>query len=201
MPHGIDLEKHWILQVSKEHDENAFRQLFDLYYAPLVHYSSYIIRSHSLAEEVVSEVFINLWNNRAKLLEVHDFKKYIYTSTKYKTIDYIRKAKNLTFIHLDKQDFEECIIYNNPEDIFIEEEVRERIEAAILRLPEKCRLVYRMIKEEQMKYNEVAELLDISPKTVENQMVIAMKRIREELLTYLNSNNENKRSIFLGMFF
>jgi RNA polymerase sigma-70 factor (family 1) len=203
MSQDINSEQRWVIQVAKDNDEKAFRKLFELHYAPLVQYSTYIIGSFSLAEEIVSEVFVNLWKNRLKLAEVQDFKKYIYTSTKNKTIDYIRQAKNLSFISLDKNELKEYITYSNPEETYIEEEVRLKLEAAILKLPEKCRMIYRLVKEEQMKYREVAELLDISPKTVENQMIIAMKRIREEISLYYNTSakQSHQKSMFFLSFF
>lgn len=201
MPREIDAEKHWIVQVSRNNDEKAFRQLFEHYYAPLVQYSTYITGSVSLAEEIVSEVFVNMWKNRSKLSEVQDFKKYVYTSTKHKTIDYIRHAKDLSFVSIDKKDFEECIVYNNPEDQFVESEIRSRIEAVILKLPERCRIIYRFVKEDHMKYREVADLLDISPKTVENQMAIAMKKIREEIAShYLSKHGDKRFSFFSNLF-
>jgi RNA polymerase sigma-70 factor (family 1) len=198
MPRDIDSEKHCLILIAKENDEKAFRQLFELYYAPLVQYSTYITGSFSLAEEIVSEVFVSLWKNRLKLTEINDFKNYVYTSTKYKTIDYIRQAKNLTFISFDKKEFQECITYETPEIKYIEEEVRLKLESAILKLPEKCRMIYRLVKEEQMKYRDVADLLDISPKTVENQMIIAIRKIREEISSYYLYTNNDQKSMFFS---
>lgn len=191
-------EKQLILRVAEYSDERAFRQLFERYYAPLVQYSSYITGCFSLAEEIVSEVFVNLWKNRAKLAEVKNLKQYVYASTKNRTIDHIRQAKNLTFISLDKKDFEEYIIYDNPEKKYLEEEIKLKLQEVILKLPEKCRMIYRLVKEDQMKYQDVAELLDISPKTVENQMIIAMRRIREEIAAYYLPRENHRRFMFVS---
>jgi RNA polymerase sigma-70 factor (family 1) len=195
-----DTEKKLLEQVAIGSSEKAFRQLFDIYYDPLVHYASYIIGNSSLAEEIVSEVFISLWKNRSKLTEIHELKKYLYTSTKNKAIDYIRHAKSLSFISLNKMEFKECIEFETPEDKCIEKEIRTKLGDTILKLPEKCRMVYQLVKEEQMKYQEVAELLDISPKTVENQMIIAMKRIREEIAMYFSDEERKSKTKFLGFF-
>jgi RNA polymerase sigma-70 factor (family 1) len=194
-------EQQWIEQVANNNDERAFRRLFDLYYAPLVQYSTYITGSLSLSEEIVSEVFVNVWKNRLKLTGINNFKGYIYTSAKYKTIDYIRQSKNLIFFSVEKHDFEEYIVLDNPEDKFIEEEMTNRLDAAILKLPEKCRMIYRLVKEEQMKYREVAELLDISPKTVENQMIIAMKKIRAEISSYYLFKHKDQKFTFFSNWF
>jgi RNA polymerase sigma-70 factor (family 1) len=194
-------EQQWIEQVANNNDERAFRRLFDLYYAPLVQYSTYITGSLSLSEEIVSEVFVNVWKNRLKLTGIKNFKGYIYTSTKYKTIDYLRQSKNLVFFSVEKHDFEEYIVLDNPEDKFIEEEMTNRLDAAILKLPEKCRMIYRLVKEEQMKYREVAELLDISPKTVENQMIIAMKKIRAEISSYYLFKHKDQKFTFFSNWF
>jgi RNA polymerase sigma-70 factor (family 1) len=194
-------EQQWIEQVANNNDERAFRRLFDLYYAPLVQYSTYITGSLSLSEEIVSEVFVNVWKNRLKLTGIKNFKGYIYTSAKYKTIDYIRQSKNLIFFSVEKHDFEEYIVLDNPEDKFIEEEMTNRLDAAILKLPGKCRMIYRLVKEEQMKYREVAELLDISPKTVENQMIIAMKKIRAEISSYYLFKHKDQKFTFFSNWF
>lgn len=179
-----------LYKIGKENDEKAFRKLFDQYYASLVHYSAYIIGSAPLAEEIVSEVFVLLWKSRQTLTNVKDIKRYLYTSTKNKTIDYIRRKKNLTFISVDKKNLREYVVYENPEDQCIEKEIRDRLEEAVLKLPEKCRMIFRMVKEEQMKYDEVAELLDISPKTVENQMVKALKVVRAEIVRYYQADEQ-----------
>jgi len=171
-----------------KNDEKAFRELFDKYYASLVHYSAYIIGSAPLAEEIVSEVFVSIWKSRGALPGIKDIRKYLYASTKHKTIDYIRRSKNLTFISVDKKDLKEYVEYANPEDQCIEKEIFARLEEAVLRLPEKCRLIFRMVKEEHMKYEEVAEVLDISPKTVENQMIKALKAVRAEIISYYKSD-------------
>jgi RNA polymerase sigma-70 factor (family 1) len=194
-------EQQWIEQVANYNDEKAFRKLFDLYYAPLVRYSTYITANLSISEDIVSEVFVNLWKNRAKLCEIKNFKGYIYTSTKHKTIDNIRQSKNLVFFSIDKHDFEEYIIMDNPEEKFIEEEIIVRLDAAILKLPEKCRMIYRLVKEEHMKYRDVAELLDISQKTVENQMIIAMKKIRAEISSFYFFKHKDQKFMFFSNWF
>lgn len=180
-----------IHRIGRENDPKAFRELFDRHYSALVQYSSYIVGSLPLAEEIVSEVFVHLWKTRCKLTGVKDIKKYLYVAVKNKTIDYIRQSRNLTFISTDKKDLQEYIVYENPEDQCIVNELRSCLEQAVLSLPDKCRMIYRMIKEEHMKYADVAELLDISPKTVENQMIKAMKAIRSEIIRYYKADSFN----------
>lgn len=186
--------------VSAQDDEVAFRKLFDRLYAPLVQYSAYIVGNVAFAEEIVSEVFVKLWQNRKKV-EIRNLKKYLYTVTKHRTIDFVRQAKNLTFISFDKKDLKECVVFDNPENKYLETELRQKLEEAILKLPEKCRLIYRLVKEENMRYHEAAELLDISPKTVENQMTIAIRRIREETLKYLSAGKKAKSKISIALSF
>jgi RNA polymerase sigma factor (sigma-70 family) len=95
----------------------------------------------------------------------------------------------LLSLDAESDNYKEFITRRDPEKLLIEEELFNTINEAVLALPEKCKLVYRMVKEEGLKYKEVAELLDISPKTVDNQVNHAMKKIREVVLEYLSDSD------------
>lgn len=158
-------------------DPIAYKELFSLYHAKLIHFSSHITQSREAAEEVVSDVFLKIWCNRATLTRIENFHLYVYIMTKNLSINCLVKQKKNRSFCLDDTEVEFKSIYLDPEQLMITSEMYRRILAAINELPARCRLIFKLVKEDGLKYKEVAELLDISLKTVENQMTIALRRI------------------------
>ncbi len=180
-------------KISKS-DESAFRSLFNHYYSRLLNYAFVIIKNHESAEDIVSEVMYSIWKRRSKLKEVKCLDTYLYISTRNKTLDYLKKNSRLVYTSLDKPHYKEYITHFNPEKQLLYKEFFEIIDRAILSLPEKTRLVYRLIKEDGLKYQEAADLLGVSVKTVNNQLLSAMKVIRQNTRKYLTT--EKKIPIF-----
>jgi len=171
-------------KISKS-DESAFRSLFNHYYSRLLNYAFVIVKNHESAEDIVLEVMHSIWKRRSKLKEIKNFDTYLYISTRNKTLDYLKKNSRMVHISFDKPHYKEYITHHNPEKHLLNKEFFEIIDKAVLSLPEKTRLVYRLIKEEGLKYQEAADLLGVSVKTVNNQLLSAMKIIRENATEYL----------------
>ncbi len=176
-------------KISKS-DESAFRNLFNRYYPRLLNYAFVIIKNHESAQDIVSEVMYSIWERRSKLKEVKCLDTYLYISTRNKTLDYLKKNSRLVYTNFDKPYYKEYITHYNPEKQLLHKEFFEIIDKAILNLPEKTRLVYRLIKEDGLKYQETADLLGISVKTVNNQLLRAMKVIRQNTTEYLTSDKK-----------
>jgi RNA polymerase sigma-70 factor (ECF subfamily) len=181
---NIDKIKNGLLKS----DETAFRDLFDQYYPRLLNYAFVIIKNHESAEDIVLEVLQHIWEKRATLNKVYNLPSYLYICVKNKTIDFHKKNSRLINTGFDKPHYEEYITSCNPENQLIDKELSDTINQAIMNLPEKARLVYRLVKEEGMKYREVAEILEISEKTVNNHVIRAMKAIRLEVTEYLKED-------------
>lgn len=158
-------------------DPVAYKQLFLLYHARLINFSALITRSRESAEEVVSDVFLKIWNNRAVLTRVENFHLYIYIITKNLSINNWLKQKRERSFSIDDMVVEFRSIYLDPEQLMITGEMYRRIREAISELPPKCQLIFKLIKEDGLRHREVAELLDLSLKTIENQMTIALRKI------------------------
>jgi RNA polymerase sigma-70 factor (family 1) len=174
-------------KIIEKDDQIAFRHFFDHYYPRVLNFSSYIIGSKQIAEDVTLEVFLKFWNNRKN---IHDFSKiqnYLLVTAKHLAINFLTRYKNINSISIEGVNIKEITSYNNPENDLINEELKLLLTSTIEQLPEKCKMIYILIKEENYKYKEVAELLDISLKTVENQMGIALSRLRKTLNNYNNS--------------
>lgn len=184
-----------IQAISENSDEKAFDELFRIYYPGLLSYAASILKDRPAAEEICIDVLLKLWQNRSSLPAITNLSKYLYTAAKHASISYMRskgykqQQQNLTIEEAGEYfEFE----LNNQDQKLINKETFEQINQAINSLPDRCRLIFRLIKEEGLKYSEVAELLDISVKTVENQMTIAMKKLTESLTVLIRDRKIQK---------
>ncbi|MCU7549789.1 RNA polymerase sigma-70 factor [Chitinophagaceae bacterium LB-8] len=172
--------------IAERNDHAAFDQLFRYYLPGLVSFADSVISDRHQSEEVVSDVFVKIWDNRKTLTAIRNFSHYIYIATRHQALNHIKSRKGSAFVDLDDAAFEDLgeaasLSFKTPERSMIAKENLEKIAQAINELPPRCRLIFRLIKEEGLKYHDVAALLDLSVKTVENQMTIAMKRMVEVL--------------------
>jgi RNA polymerase sigma-70 factor (ECF subfamily) len=167
--------------IAYKDDAAAYKELFLLYHQRLLNFSITITHSKEASEEVVSDAFMKIWTNRKALPAVKNFHLYIYIATKNLSINKMLKEKRQEHFSLDEAIVDIKNIYADPEQLMITAEMQKRIRSAIQTLPPKCRLIFKLIREDGLKYKEVAELLNLSLKTVENQMTIAIKKISEAI--------------------
>ncbi|MGZ3845778.1 MAG: RNA polymerase sigma-70 factor [Flavisolibacter sp.] len=170
-----------IERIAQRDDAVAYKELFLLYHRRLLSFSMTITRSKESAEEVVSDVFFKLWLHRATLTTIENFNLYIYIVTKNLSINRLLKERRDQYFSLDETVINLSSIQPNPEQLMITSEMQKRILSAIEDLPPKCLLIFKLVREDGLKYKEVAELLCLSPKTIENQMTIALKKIGESI--------------------
>jgi len=158
-------------------DVQAYKQLFLLFHPSLLQFAISILKSKELSEEIVSDVFIKIWQKRQQLDKIENLQFYLFTAVKNRAINKLQEQKKNTAISIDEAHIEIRSIYHDPEQKLISAEMIQDIHAAIQQLPTRCRLIFKLVKEDGLKYKEVAELLHISLKTVENQMSLAFKKI------------------------
>jgi len=137
------------------------------------------VHDHDSAREIVQEVFINLWNQRASINSEKPVKSYLYTSVRNRSLNWIRDHKKYRSYVLDIEI--EDRETNFERDHLEAEEIRRRISRAMDKLPERCREIFEMSRFEELKYKEIAEKLGLSIKTIEVQMSKALKILRREL--------------------
>lgn len=170
-------------------DEKSFNQLFDLYYPKLIQIALTYVPGISAAQEIVSEVFYKILRNPQNLARVSDFNNYIFIAVRNQANSYLRK--NRKFLNAESLDANEDYIFptqnHNPEDSLISDELYELIYDFIQQLPPKRKIIFQLVKEERMKYREVAQLLEISIKTVEIQMSLALNKLRGIISDYQQS--------------
>ena len=135
------------------------------------------VKSSQIAEELVSDVFFALWENRKQLVEITNFDAYIYRIAKFRVLKYLRDNKTLT-VDLDEVPIELfAFTETTPEDDYISRELIDTLSEAIEQLPTKSKLAFKLVREDGMKYKDAAEHLGISVKTLEAQLTYAMKKI------------------------
>ena len=165
----------------KAGEERAFEKLFRNYYAPLCYYASKILQNDGAAEEIVQDFFVRLWEKRADIEIETSLKNYFFRSVKNLCLNQI-KHENVKIQHVKSVISEaELTEYS---DHFQEVNLQKDIEKSIAALPEKRREIFRLSREEGLKYREIADKLNISIKTVEAHMGLAIKTLRDILKKY-----------------
>lgn len=169
-----------LLALVAKGDERAFTELFDAYYRQLGEYVYKLTESMEVTEEIVQDVFIKIWLKKEKLPELDNFSYYLFILSKNQTLNHLRKKANDKVRQLEwlKQFEEEVYI---PDDSSIIEEYRSLMDAAIEKLPPQQKKVYKLSREERLKYEEIAKILDISPETVKKHIKLALRFIKNEL--------------------
>jgi RNA polymerase sigma-70 factor (ECF subfamily) len=169
-----------IVKRLKASDQDAFKIVFDLWQGPIFNFLLFKTKDAARADDLLQEAFLRLWNSRANLKESQSLKNYLYTIADNLLLNEIRHDK---VVARHKSETRVTIFSNteNPEFILEEKEYRDQLEKAIMSLPEKPRIVFLMSRVEDLSYQEIADRLSISVKTVESHMVKALKLLREDL--------------------
>ncbi|MEP7259279.1 MAG: RNA polymerase sigma-70 factor [Flavitalea sp.] len=183
MPNNIDLVD--IRYRIAENDHTALKALYDHYSTAFFQLAHAIVNSREMAEEIVEDVFIQVWKKRTRIGKVENLHLYLYVTTRNISRSYLRKYGHKKFINFDEVQLPYYCVDITPEDAMISGEIIQRINASINELPPKCRLIFKLVKEDGLKYREVADLLHLNLKTVENQMGIALKKIHTAVRIYL----------------
>ncbi len=168
-------------QIAVYEDEQAYKELFFILFNSLTRFATGIVQSKEVAEEVVSDVFISIWTDRAKLNTIDDLQLYIFVAVKNNSIHKLKQLNRRSIVSIDEIDVEMESIYQTPEEKILSTESLSRIESAMNSLPQRARLILKLAKEDKMRYKDIAALLNISVKTVDNQLAIALKKLTTAL--------------------
>jgi RNA polymerase sigma-70 factor (family 1) len=165
-------------EIAFNDSEKAYKALFLHMHESLVDFARSILRSAEDAEEVVSDFFIALWQRRSSLRSIENARLYFYVSVKNGALNKLNsKSRRQLPPEIEWQTSLKSIFFN-PEELMLSQEIVKKVMDAVNELPPKCKVIFKLVKEEGLKYAEVASLLDISVKTVEAQMAIALRRIK-----------------------
>ena len=158
-------------------DETAYKELFLRLYNSLKKFAAGFLKSSEVAEEIVSDVFMEIWRRRTELMEIEDLKVYMYICVRNAALKKLQQIKKDSIVSLDDFTYEFTSTYISPEEAMLTSELLQKIQAVINELPPRCKLVYKLAKEDKLKYKDISAILNISVKTVDNQLATALKRI------------------------
>lgn len=158
-------------------EESALTELYNRFWQSLFMSAYNILKDKELCEDIIQDIFMNIWNNREKL-EIHiSLKGYMYACARYQVFNHFKKNKDKIHVELF-DDLDKRFQHATPETLLMHEELVQQINAIVERLPQKCQQVYKLSREEQLSHKEIAAQLDISTKTVENHITKALQTIR-----------------------
>ena len=163
-----------LFQCIKNGDVHALKILFEKYYSPLCHFAFKFVKSKDYAEEVVSDVFLNIWLKKEKIQIRTNLKTYLYTAVRNQSINHLRQ-RDIYFEDIETADSENAISDLYADKHMTYQELEDNIEDLLKQLPEKRQIIFRMYRVDGLNYKEIAEILSISVHTVQNQMVAAVK--------------------------
>ena len=171
--------EHQQLGISRE----TFEEVFRAHFSELHAYAYTMLQQDDQAEEIVQQVFYKLWLKRSDLAIQQTLKAYLYKSVHNDCLNYIKHKKvkiahQQHVLHTQEQS-------SSPVQHLAARELKEKIQEALAQLPEQCRTIFQLSRFENLKYREIAEQLQLSVKTVENQMGNALKVMRQHLAAYL----------------
>ena len=174
----LNTESELIREI-REGDGAAFEQLFRSNCQPLIDFARRYVRDTSIAEGLVQDVFLAIWANRSTLDPDRNMKTYLYTAVRNRALKHLRHSD------VEQRSAQEIELafprQKTPEDELRGKEIGAAVDLAVEALPEKTRVVFSMSRFDHLSYSEIAEIQDVSIKTVETQMGRALKSLRDQL--------------------
>lgn len=195
----ISKGKYCFQRFVNDRSQTSFTDFFDHYFARLTSFARTIVKSEILAEEVVLDVFVKLWEKRDNLDHISNVETYLYISVRNKSISVLKTERGFSFNMLDELSVQLTNYEPSADNQLIEHEMFGKLNEAVNLLPSKCKIIFKLIREDGLNRNEVAHILNISVKTVDNQIAIAVQKIAKRLNIDL-SNPKNSRGLTSFLF-
>ncbi|MCG8310168.1 MAG: RNA polymerase sigma-70 factor [Cytophagales bacterium] len=185
MPSNKLITARLFKKIAEEGCRSAYNEFFDIYYPKFIKFAILFVKQHHFAEEVVSEALIKIFKNRQKISRIDNIEGYLFITVKNECIRYLeRNRKYIGFESIENEEDFVLKVTKNPEDEVIYNEFSKMIKETIKNLPPKRKMIYRLIREDGLKYKDVATLLNISPKTVDAHMGLALKSLNKAIRSY-----------------
>lgn len=169
-----------LVELLRTHDKKAFTELYERYWERLFHTAAHALENKQEAEECVQDIFFSLWSRRETIVLKYAIHTYLSVAVKYSIIDIMKKRKKDRQYTKERLPFID-IVAPSAESSLLEKELWERLERTIELLPEKCKIIYKMSREEGKTHDQIAKELNISKKTVNNHLVRSLKDIKNTI--------------------
>lgn len=158
-------------------DQKAFKQFYYLLFLKLYQFSYSYVRSKEPAEEIVNDVFLSIWEKRNVLNTINNIEVYLFVSVKNASLNFLRKKNLPVPVDAEELHVDHIKLTANPETSLMNRELSAQLQKAIDQLPPRCKLIFKMVKEDGLSYKEVASILEVSVKTVDSQLCLALKKL------------------------
>ena len=175
---------HELICLLRKGDEQAFNKLYHRYWADLFKYAFSILRDKDACKDLIQDIFIWVWEHKQGL-DIHSPKSYFRTALKYKIANHIRSGNIRESFFEEVAKFDEVTSIDQVDRVLELKELNQIIQKTVESLPLKCLEILKLSREGNLSNKEIAEKLGISVKTVENQITIALRRIRTKVETHL----------------
>jgi len=158
-------------------DQRAFEDLYRLFFTRLFNFSMLYVHKKEVAEEIVNDIMMKVWKKREELNNISNFETYLFVAVRNHSLNYLAQYSPY-HVSIEPDALQgELINLHDPGKELEWKEIYFRLNQAIDELPDQCRTVFKLIREEGFRYKQVAEILNISPRTVETQLFRAIKKL------------------------
>ncbi|XOV93460.1 MAG: RNA polymerase sigma factor [Bacteroidota bacterium] len=178
--------------------EGDFEDVYKEHFQSLFVYARKLTNSSELAKDVVSDVFFNLWKSNPDFSQIKEIKSYLFIAVKNRAIRLLTRDPH-DFISYDQDQFIKKVDQSNPEEVLLEKELLQAIELAVSKLPDQCRLIFDMVKNRNLSYQEVGQELGISQSTIKTQMSRALNEIKSSIADHLENEEGGRSNIKIGV--
>jgi RNA polymerase sigma-70 factor (family 1) len=172
-----------IRRIQFNDDESAFNELYKHYVGKLYQFAYSFLDDKEAGEEIVNDVFLKIWVGRQKLDFVRNLQVYLYVAVKNGCLNHLRSISTKKIKEIKVTEAYYFHLSVDPAQLLISKELKIKVLNAVNELPPRCRLIFKMVKEDDLSCNEVATILGLSNKTVFAQLTIALKKLDQALRT------------------
>jgi RNA polymerase sigma-70 factor (family 1) len=163
-------------------DELAFDELYKNNVVKLYRFAYSFLNDKESCEEIVNDVFIKLWTTRRQLGQIRNINVYLYVAVKNASLNHLRSVSSKRLREINFAEFFYFQLSTDPAQLLIGKELQQDILNAIHKLPPRCKLIFKMVKEDGLSCKEVAMILDLSDKTVFAQLAIVLKKLESRII-------------------
>lgn len=178
------LSDEMLVNLMKTGDMDSFNILFERYWEKLYATVFSICPDNEVCSEAVHDIFLNLWLKREKL-EIEYFRGYITASARYQIYRHLKKSKNTSLEYREELEYINRVAINEGESNIRYRELEQKVEEELEVLPTRCREIFTLSRKEQLSNDEIAARLDISKRSVENQLTYALRHLRVSMRQFM----------------